>query len=186
MDRMLNAIQAWAIEDSLLEKEVREARDRMRASLTRALGGKTGAGSGASIDPMNLPDLPVGTPPPGMAPRPQPTVRPGMNQQTAATKMEWFEEDSDLPVGAPPPGYSERRQPTVRPGRRQREAAEREAAPPGLGEGAASGVPSDILAAGDPLREKTDRVQPFIRESRPGSSPDDPFPELGLGGRPLG
>lgn len=68
----------------------------------------------------------------------------------------------DLPVGVPPA---------------QRNPAQRT--------DQQDGVPMDVMAVGDPLRDAQQRVAPYVPPTTP-SSGSNPFPQLGLKGRPLG
>ena len=164
---MLNAFQYRLVEETLVEKEVYEAMVNTRARITETLTASKG-GLHLYREPASASAgrVPGPTAPPASAPAP---ARQGRRP-----------EFPDLPEGTPPPGMVPKRKATVRPP--SRGAVQQE--PVAAGEG--SGVPGDVLAAADPLRQSKDRVAPYTPDTKPSSNPTDPFPQLGLKGRPLG
>jgi len=78
-----------------------------------------------------------------------------------------YPELPDLPVGKPPPGYHGKGR-VARP----------------MDHGAPAGVPAEVMAVADPTRDPARPVAAFIPETQP-SPTNNPFPQLGLLGRPL-
>lgn len=49
-----------------------------------------------------------------------------------------------------------------------------------------AGIPVEVMAVGDPERDPARPVAPFIPPTTPSDLSSDPFPQLGLHGKPLG
>jgi len=157
---MLNAIQNWMVDEALLEKEMHEAREKMRAKLDAMFHPQAGvrgseatarAAAGAPV----LGDLPVGKPPPG---------HPGYEK--------WLREHPDGESFPKPTTASGEHTPAPSPGETFKMPV------------TASGVSADVLAAGAIDRDPNRPVAKFIPETQP-VDPNDPFPQLGLKGKPL-
>ncbi len=99
--------------------------------------------------------------------------------------------ESELPVGERPEGMKVAKKGRVTPSRARSKATgsraqrhEAESLP--KMPVSASGVPADVLAAGDPNRDPSRRVEAYRPVTAESGTADNPFPQLGAKGRPLG
>jgi hypothetical protein len=83
----------------------------------------------------------------------------------------------DLPPAGRPPAD---RMPAITP-------SLREGPQPGPAEGATdAGIPAEVMAVGDPERDPNRPVAAYVPPTQPSDLASDPFPQLGLHGKPLG
>lgn len=161
---MVNAVQYRMVEEALVEKDVYDAMMSMRTKIDGLVGFSAyGLSSGGGSTDGGV----------------------------AGTAGAGADQYPELPVGKPQPGMRRGRQGRVTPSRARASMQEIQEAAQSSSDGGSrmpvdAGVPTAVLASGDPLRDPARQVKPYVPPTHGGGGGDDPFPQLGAKGKPLG